>query len=126
MAQFKGLTKKKSKFLTSRLALAGLSVLTLFILYGLVGMIRKSIEAGQNEATALRQLTTFNAQAADLGAQIDKLKTDQGVEANIRDKFRVVKNGEGLTVIVDDPKSAATDPAQQDGWFVRMFKKIFN
>lgn len=37
----------------------------------------------------------------NLTNSIDYLKTDQGIESEIRSKFRAVKEGESVTVIVD-------------------------
>lgn len=37
-----------------------------------------------------------------LQASVNFLQTDEGVEAELRSKFRAVKDGESVTVIVDD------------------------
>ena len=43
-----------------------------------------------------------------LSQAVSSLQTEQGMEAEIRRKFAVVKNGEGLAVIVDDEGASSS------------------
>jgi cell division protein FtsB len=55
---------------------------------------------------AQAQLDKLSAQKENLSASVAALGTNQGVEAEIRRKFQVVKNGEQIAVIVDDSSSS--------------------
>jgi hypothetical protein len=44
----------------------------------------------------------------NLESSLEYLKTDQGIENEIRSKFRAVKEGEKLAVILDDNPSTST------------------
>jgi hypothetical protein len=56
---------------------------------------------------------------------IASLKTDKGVEENIREKFGLVKDGEQMIVVVEDPKLADSKDAKNDGGFFSFLKNIF-
>ena len=40
--------------------------------------------------------------------EIERLSTERGVDEEIRTKFRVVKEGEGMIVLVDSPDVSST------------------
>ena len=67
----------------------------------------------------------------NLQANIDDLKTERGVEEVIRDKFRVVKEGEDIIVIPDASMAdtnefvATASPKKQNG-FLRFLKEWFS
>ncbi len=123
--------KKWPRILYSKYSLVTLGLLTIFFAYNVSGLIRKSHETNKNLAMALSELDTLKAKQASLQSAVDTLSTDQGVEDSIREKYRVVKDGEGLVVITDAPKDTDTGPidggvAQEHGFwnFIKgMFEK---
>ncbi len=69
---------------------------------------RYSIErtmAARREALAI-ELKELEQQAASLEASVERLKSDRGIEEEIRDRYQVSKKGEQIVVIVDDTKAA--------------------
>ncbi len=72
---------------------------------------------------AQAELGKLQARQADLAHKVDYLSTDQGVEAEMRTKYRAVKEGESVAVIVDNTAAAAAIQASstpQIGWWGRL------
>ena len=44
---------------------------------------------------------------------------------NIREKFPVVKEGEGLIMVVDDKNTSETDSVEEKNWFKFFLKNWF-
>ena len=63
------------------------------------------------------------ARENSLKAQIISLKTERGVEEELRGKFRVVKNGEGVIIVVDQEKKEATTTKSGFANFFKWFLK---
>jgi cell division protein FtsB len=62
----------------------------------------------------LREQAEYNRvldRKKELAQSVEFLKTDRGVESEIRSKFRVVKEGESVAVIVGDEPATTTDVA---------------
>ncbi len=70
------------------------------------------------------RLQELESRERELSDRIQRLDTDQGVEAEIRSKFDVAKKGEQVIVIVDDTVSTSTPPASHSiwSWIVNIFK----
>lgn len=110
------------KFIYSRPAfIIGLLIL-FFLIYSAVGMAEKKRETRINKELVEAELIKLEKQQTSLKANIENLNTEEGKESAIREKFRVVKEGEGLVVIVDSP----TQPEKPEGnKFTDFFKRIF-
>ncbi len=124
--------KKLHIILYSKTSLVILTIVAIFFIYKVWGIVGKSEEALQNKNIVQSQAKQLEARANELNNEINSLKTNQGVEDKIREKFRVVKDGEGLVVITDQkPEDAQTNtppttPTQDDsGGFWGFLKKIF-
>ena len=132
MAEFQK-KKKWNKILYSKLVLLFLFVMAIVGIVSVIKTIPKMLEASKNRKIAQIQFDNLSIQSNDFRKKIDKLKTDEGIEESIRDKFRVVKDGEGLVVITNQEiKTEDTDkqknevPTEQKGflgtiksWFKR-------
>ena len=72
---------------------------------------RVAAEAHANEAQALAELT---ARQKSLSAQMGTLDTPQGMEAEVRERYKVAKTGEEVIVLTDNPNAggATTTPRQ--------------
>ena len=125
MAEF---NKKKDKypFWHSPLILAVLFAVLVIFAYNMVGLVRRERETNKNKVLELNKIEELRSRQASLSSDIDKLKTDRGVEDTIRDKFQVAKPGEQMVVIVDD-KSAddSNPPLPEDHSFWGFIKNMF-
>ena len=89
------------------------SKLTLFVLLILVILFTRAVwNIYQKEkfsrmglATVEKKYDELSARKEYLEGQIKKLQTDEGIEAEIRDKFSVVKEGEVSVLIIDSSSS---------------------
>ncbi len=91
---------------------------TLVLLVLLIVLLGKSVferftverEMSARRTEAERELTELKQRAAALESQVDYLEDDRGMEAEIRSRFDVVKEGEQVVIILDDEsKQEATE-----------------
>ena len=119
MRQF--LKKKKSWFYSPWVAL----FLVVFVVWGLVSVCRAYLK--QHEAVALRdesrmELEELEQKQNSLSEKINDLSTDAGMEAEVRERYRVVKPGEQLVIVVDNEDNAQESVQKPSFWSrLRMF-----
>ena len=83
-------------------------------------------EAAENKKNILEELGKLKAREDNLTAQVERLSTPEGIEESIREKFRVVKEGEGLIVIVNDKTDLDQDKGATPSQKIKsFFKRIF-
>ena len=85
--------------------------LVIAFVWGCVVVVR--IYTKYREAVALRnqsqeELRELQSKQADLTTQINGLSTDRGLESEVRNRYRVVRPGEQLVIVVDPATSATT------------------
>jgi cell division protein FtsB len=71
-------------------------------------------------AQARAELSKLQARQENLTAQVGYLSTDQGIEAELRTKYRAVKDGESVAVILGDDRTATVTDAvspKPSGWW---------
>jgi cell division protein FtsB len=96
--------------------LFGRRVLTFFLLLAVVaaGLAVWDVYKKDRAASALRveaqsALADLSAREAKLKDNIDKLKTDRGMEEAVRGQYEMGKKGEGLIVIVEPEGATNTE-----------------
>jgi cell division protein FtsB len=124
MAEFQK-SKKLSGLLFSRVTLLVLIIISVVLVVALFGIIPKERITNRNKDMVLNQLDSLKNQSSLLETEIGKLKTNDGIEEKIREKFRVVKEGEQLVVIVDDQKISENIPTQKTGSLWSLLKNLF-
>jgi len=97
-------SKNKYNFWHSPLVLFILFCILVLFVYNIIGLIDKERETSNKKELILTQIETLRARENNLNTDIEKLKTEEGVEETIREKFQVVKEGEKMVVIVDPEK----------------------
>ncbi len=120
--------KRKKNFrraLFSRTTIFIVLSISAVIIWSVINLIPKVQETGQNKREAVNELGRLTTQEETLTLKLDELKTDAGLEAAVREKFRVVKDGEGLIVILNssDAKAAANGGVGQK--LVDFIKNLF-
>ncbi len=87
---------------------------------------KKSEIAKINRQQSDTRLAALQAKSQNLNAELAKLKTDRGIEEELRDKFQITKEGEEDWVVVDSNKPAMpTSSARQDEDYWQEIKKFF-
>ncbi|MFA6889040.1 MAG: septum formation initiator family protein, partial [Candidatus Woesearchaeota archaeon] len=102
MAEFN--RKKMHSFWYSPLALLVLFFILVVFAYSIIGLIEKEREVSEKKDLVLSQIDTLRNRENLITKDIEKLKTSEGIEETIRDKYQVVKEGEKMVVIVDQEK----------------------
>lgn len=102
-----------------------LALIAVFIVFAVIAKATWSIhqkavisEAKLSEAQG--ELTKLQVRQSDLQSEVSSLSTEQGLEAELRTKYRAVKDGESVAVIVDSDQTAAASDASStpphDSW----------
>lgn len=111
------ITKKKSWFYSPIIAV----ILMVFVAWGGVSVVRaftKQGEALKSRNDYRVQLEELNQKQADLATRIENLSTDRGLEAEVRTRYRVVKPGEQLVIVVDNEESKSGEKG--DSWWKKV------
>ncbi len=97
-----------SKIMSSRLVL--IVLICLFAFLTKVSFTMKDrLESSKNKLNlANSELTKLKNHQADLANKIQYLSTEQGIEAELRTKYRAIRNGESVAVIIDEDKQATS------------------
>ncbi|MEK7464000.1 MAG: septum formation initiator family protein [Patescibacteria group bacterium] len=114
--------KKLRKILYSPIVLLLLAIIFILLFRGVWGVYKKNRLSVQNLEQERNELERFALREKNLAASLDYLKTDQGIESEIRAKFRVVKEGEQVAVIIDGQATGTAQTATTTrGFWYRLF-----
>ena len=110
--------QKATRFFFHPVVLAILALLTVYFASSVFQIARKSKEAKENRMLAANELEKLEERQQVLSAEIARLETEEGVEEALREKFRIMKEGEGVIVIVDPeiPLSETSGKQNQTFW----------
>ena len=128
MFEFK---KKQSykKFIYSPITVIVLVIILAIFMKALWGVYEKEKISAQYLERERSELQKIEERQKDLNKTVEYLKTDKGIEAEIRSKFRLAKEGESIAIIVDNDsldvsKSSTTPDIGFWGYLVDWFKGI--
>ncbi len=93
------------KALYSRMALIIFGCFVVFLFSKVIDLWGKDRKVTEEKKQEESQVSTLEKKQATLDTEISDLKTDRGKEEVIRDKYRVVKDGEDLVVIPEEKKA---------------------
>ncbi|MFA5997750.1 MAG: septum formation initiator family protein [Candidatus Paceibacterota bacterium] len=94
--------KKLRKFLYSPITLVVLFVALVFVTRGAWGIHQKAEIAISERDIAARDLAEKQSRVSELNTSLTRLKSDNGIEQEIRQKYDVARPGEEVVKIVDD------------------------
>jgi cell division protein FtsB len=94
------------RFLYAKPTILALAFVVVLLCRGVWGVYQKSAEAVARRDKAAMELDNIVAREKELHADIARLSTWEGVEAEIRDRFMVAKAGEKVMIIADPAASA--------------------
>jgi len=87
-----------------RLIAVVLLLLIAIVLRGVWGVYQKEKESRELRAEALAKLDDLKKREYELRAEIASLKSNRGIEAELRERYDLAAEGEGVVVIVDPPE----------------------
>jgi cell division protein FtsB len=117
--------KRFRRFLYSKGMVALLLIMAIFFGRATWNLYKKAHESAANASQAQNALKRLEDRQKVLNEEISRLKTDEGIEAEIRSKYGVSKPGEQVLIIVDDQKATTTEVREEEGWWQK-FKEAFN
>lgn len=117
--------KKKQKFWGSWKCNILLVLVCILAIYSVIGSISKYTLAREKYKNSKEELEKLEANKDKLESSLTVLSTDFGEEQVIRDKFNVVREGEGLIVIIDE-KESASSASQIGSGFASFWRSLFD
>jgi cell division protein FtsB len=98
-----------------------LSILLLFFAWGIIGLMMRMQTTRENRQLAETKLLELQKKKEIFTADVAKLESESGIEETIREKFPVVKEGEGLIVVVDEKVKIEEPKIEEKGFFSKLF-----
>jgi len=110
--------RKLKRLLFSQLTFAVLLFLVLMLGWSVWGVAQKERETREKQKEVALERDALLARSAELNKEIEQLRTRQGIEAELRERFEVGTPGEKLVVIVDPeiPPGEEVLPAPSGFW----------
>lgn len=114
--------KRIRRILYSPIVLLILAIITVLLIRGCFGVYNKQKTSEANLERERMELQKLATRENSLSSSLNYLKTDQGVENEIRSKFRAVREGEKVAVIIDDqPTTSYSTTTQEHGFWYNLF-----
>ena len=102
--------RKIKRFFYSKVVLVCLLILIFLLLKMVWSVYEKQALTKDNLAKTATSFEGLQEREKMLSSSIDKLKTDSGIEQEIREKYGLVKPGEEVIVVVDGEDSTSSEP----------------
>lgn len=120
------------KIASSHIAIVALVVLVVILAKASWGISQKVAISKEKLDLAIKEQTRLEDYKSELSRKIGYLSTDQGIEAELRTKYRAIHEGESIAVIIDNDQSAAvataasssTDSVEKSSWWDRVLKAV--
>ena len=106
--------RKIKRFFYSKVTLIFLIILIFLLLKMVWSVYEKQALTKDNLAKTAASFEGLQAREKMLSSSIDKLKTDSGIEQEIREKYGLVKPGEEVIMIVDGEDSTNSEPVSSE------------
>jgi len=117
--------KRYERMLYSRPMAVFLIVLIFFLSRAVIGVYEKAQSTSENMEVAHEELITLQERGDLLEDKLSTLGTPKGVEAEIRDKFNVIKEGESVIMLIDSDVEEVGDSESTKRSFWQKIKGIF-
>ena len=110
-----------TRLMWRRLSAVIILIILAVAIRGVWGVYLKEQESRQIRAEAEAKLNDLKQREAELRTDISLLSTDRGVEEELRERYDLTKNNEGVVVIVEPPAPPSeprpTTFQKFKGWF---------
>jgi len=124
---------------TSPLAIVAVFIVLTFLARAVWNINSKVKTSALKLNQAQTELSKLQTHQVDISNEVSKLSTNEGIESELHTKYRAVKNGESVAVIVGDTDSASSSnnssrlgndlsanagSADSSSWWQRMLQTI--
>lgn len=111
-----------ARLFLKRLGLVGLFAFVLVAASGVWGVYEKERESSERRREAEAELNDLLLRKEKLSSEMEKLKSDRGLEETLRKQFGLAEHGEGLIVIVEQgPATSASATSTFRDWLRQTF-----
>lgn len=95
-------------------------------MYNMVNLIEKTRETEKKKELVENRIKELQERQNTLQTELQKMKTDDGVEEILRDKYQLVKDGEKMVVLVDaDSKENIDENKPKKNSFIEFLQNLF-
>lgn len=115
---------KLKHIMQSKPFLIFLGVIILAFIYSMFGFIGKMEETSKNREIVEDKVLELEKSREKLDSDITKLKTEKGIEKNIREKFGLAKEGENMILVVEDKNLPEVPKNTDSGGFFSWLKSL--
>lgn len=105
-------------------SLIGLFIIAILLTKGAVGVINKERESASRLKDLEEKAAALVVREGELKDGIARLKTEEGIEDEIKEKFSVTQEGEFVAVIVDDRNASSSDDDGGKTWYKKLWNVI--
>lgn len=105
-----------ARLLGKRLVTALLFLMLVLAMKGAWGVHEKKKETDRLRADAEAKMHELGERSAALGETVAKLKTEEGIEAELRRQFEAGKEGEGVIIVMDGEPIVPETPTSTTWW----------
>ncbi len=116
---------KWSQIIQSKFFLIFLGMIIFIFIFSMFSLVSKMEETIQNKKIIANKIKELEKTRKNLNSEIDKLKTSEGVEESIREKFGLAKNGENMIMVVDDKNKTKSEENTTSNGFFSFLKNWF-
>jgi cell division protein FtsB len=121
-----GIRHHKESFFYTRFWIVILLIISILLGISVFKIYRKHAHARSIRNDYRDELVQVKQHEIDLQKNIDALSTERGKEEEIRDRYRVVKQGEQMILIIDNDKKEQVSAEEKQGFFSAIWSKIVN
>jgi len=117
--------RKFKKIIYSKIFFLILLILVIFLGRATYDIYKKYKISSDDYSVTKKDYDSLKVREDMLQSEIDKLKTDYGIEEEIRSKFNVAKPGETVVTVIDGTSSTSTDVSNSNnGFWSNLWKKL--
>ena len=109
--------------LLSWLTILLLLVISILLTKSIFGIYKKSAESTARAGIAKADLAKLVERKEALVSDLKRIKSTSGIEAELRGKFDVGKDGEHLLVIIDKEVETSNE-TPEESWWSSMWRKL--
>jgi len=118
--------QKLKKRLYSIPSLVVLLLITFVFIRGTYIVFQKKAESATYVTSLQAKELSLRTQETELESNIASLKTEDGLEKEVKEKYNVSKPGERVVILVDPKASSTAEAADSRAWYRRVWDAIIS
>jgi len=116
--------KKKLSLIYSIPSLVFLSIITFFLVKGTIRVMEKEFVSRARSKDLEEKAATLTLREEEIKGNLARLRTEEGIKDEIRERFNVTQEGEHVAVLVDRRAVSTTTDNSEIPWYKRVWFAI--